>query len=145
MTIKEKALIQALKAITHSDSETYYIIWKYAPQLLPGGENIKTFEDLKNTYKNFTNRNEQSFERALYKEDVQNGIKYLLKRLDNKRDIDLLNKYYSLAINGDVQALKAYMDFKKTFFADTETNELKAILQGVNIGGNDDTELNMKI
>lgn len=51
MTIKEKALIQALKAITHSDSETYYIIWKYAPQLLPGGENIKTFEDLKNTYK----------------------------------------------------------------------------------------------
>ena len=101
---------------------------------------IKSFDDLKNTYKNFENRTEQSFEKALFKEDVQAGVKYLLKRLDSKRDVDLLNKYYYLAMNGDVQALKAYMDFKKSFFADNETSELKAILKGVNINSGDDTD-----
>lgn len=137
---QEKALLPALKDITHSDAEAYFIIWKYAPQLLPNGENIKTFEDLKNNYKNFETRTEQSFEKALFKEDVQAGVRYLLKRLDGKRDVDLLNKYYSLAMNGDVQALKAYMDFKKNFFADNETNELKAILSGASITGEDDTD-----
>lgn len=136
----EKSMLSALKDITHSDAEAYFIIWKYAPQLLPDAENIKTFEDLKNNYKNFETRTEQSFEKALFKEDVQAGVRYLLKRLDGKRDVDLLNKYYSLAMNGDVQALKAYMDFKKNFFADNETNELKAILSGASITGEDDTD-----
>lgn len=135
----EKSILSALKDITHSDAEAYFIIWKYAPELLPNNE-IKSFEDLKNTYKNFENRTEQSFEKALFKEDVQAGIKYLLKRLDGKRDVDLLNKYFSLAMNGDVQALKAYMDFKKNFFADNETSELKAILSGVNLISGDDAE-----
>lgn len=135
---QEKALLPALKDITHSDAEAYFIIWKYAPQLLPNGENIKTFEDLKNNYKNFETRTEQSFEKALFKEDVQAGVRYLMKRLDGKRDIDLLNKYYSLAMGGDVQALKAYMEFKKNFFADNETDELKEILSGANVNVSDD-------
>lgn len=135
----EKSILSALKDITHSDAEAYFIIWKYAPELLPNSD-IKSFDDLKNTYKNFENRTEQSFEKALFKEDVQAGVKYLLKRLDSKRDVDLLNKYYYLSMNGDVQALKAYMDFKKSFFADNETSELKAILKGVNINSGDDTD-----
>ena len=130
---QEKSPITALKEITKSDAETYFILWKYAPELLPNGAEIKTFDDLKNTYKNLENRTEQSFEKALYKEDVQAGIRYVLKRLDGKRDVDLLNKYFELAMSGDVQALKAYMDFKENFFADTEANELKAILGGVSI------------
>ncbi len=144
---QEKALLPALKDITHSDAEAYFIIWKYAPQLLPNGENIKTFEDLKNNYKNFETRTEQSFEKALFKEDVQAGVKYLLKRLDGKRDIDLLNKYYDLAMSGDVQALKAYMEFKKNFFADDEVDELKAILNGanVNVSDNDTDDFKMEL
>lgn len=43
-------------------------------------------------------------------------------------------------MNGGVQALKAYMDFKKNFFADNETSELKAILNGVNLTGGDDAD-----
>ena len=140
----EKTILSALKDITHSDAEAYFIIWKYAPQLLPS-DSVKTYEDLKNTYKQFENRTEQSFEKALFKEDVQAGVRYLLKRLDSKRDTDLLNKYYELAMGGDVQALKAYMDFKKTFFADNETDELKAILSGVNVGGDDDDDFDMKL
>lgn len=139
-TIEEKSMISALKEITRSDAETYYILWKYAPTLLPQNEKIKSFEDLTSTYKNLENRTEQSFEKALFKEDVQNAIKFLLKRLDGKRDIDLLNKYYELAMGGDVQALKAYLGFKKSFFADDETNELKSILNGVNLDIDDSTD-----
>lgn len=134
----EKSILSALKDITHSDAESYFIIWKYAPELLPNNENIKTFQDLKDNYKNFDTRTEQSFEKALFKEDVQAGVRYLMKRLDGKRDIDLLNKYYTLAMDGDVQALKAYMDFKKNFFADNETDELKEILNSANASVSDD-------
>lgn len=31
----EKSILSALKDITHSDAEAYFIIWKYAPELLP--------------------------------------------------------------------------------------------------------------
>lgn len=136
----EKSILSALKDITHSDAEAYFIIWKYAPELLPSSETIKTFNDLKNTYKNFENRTEQSMEKALFKEDVQAGIKYLLKRLDSKRDVDLLNRYYELAMGGDANSLKAYRDFKREFFTDSETDELKAILSGVNLDNDDDED-----
>ena len=129
----EKSMLMSLKEITKSDVEAYFILWKYAPELLSEGETLKTFDDLKNKYAQFENRTEQGLEKALYKEDVQAGIRYLLKRLDGKRDIALLNKYYDLAMNGDVQALKAYKDFKKEFFADNEADELKSILSNTNI------------
>ena len=141
----EKPILSALKEITRSDAESYFILWKYAPELLPNNETLKTFEDLKNRYKNFEGRTEKSLESALFKEDVQAGIKYLLRRLDCKRDIELLNKYYHLAMNGDVQALKAYIDFKKNFFADDETNELKAILSGASVTVDDTDDFEMRI
>lgn len=140
----EKSILSALKEITKSDAETYYILFRYAPELLPA-ENIKTYQDLKSNYAAFENRTEQSLEKGLFREDVQSAIKYLLKRLDGKRDIELLNKYYSLAMGGDVQALKAYMDFKKTFFSDNEADELKAILAGATIKDDDNDDFEMKI
>lgn len=136
----EKSILSALKDITHSDAEAYFIIWKYAPELLPDYETIKNYADLQRTYKQFQDRTEQSCEKMLYKEDVQAGIRYLLKRLDGKRDIELLIKYYDMALGGDVQALKAYMDFKKNFFTDNETDELKDILAGAVVDIDDDDE-----
>ncbi len=142
----EKSVLSALKDITHSDAEAYFIIWKYAPELLPDYESIKDFTDLQHTYKQFEGRTEQSCEKMFYKEDVQAGIRYLLKRLDGKRDIELLNKYYDMALGGDVQALKAYMDFKKQFFTDDETDELKSILAGAIVSSDDyDDEFRMNI
>lgn len=135
-TKSEQTIIAALKSITHSDAEAYYVIWKYAPELFD--TEYKTFEDLKAAYKNIGERTLTSFEKAELKEDVQSAIKYLLKRLDGKRDIQLLNKYYKKAMDGDVQALKAYMEFKKSFFADDEINELKSILDGANTTVSDD-------
>ncbi len=134
----ERSPLRALKDITQSDSEAYFILWKYAPQLLPNGEDIKSFEELKNRYKNFEGRTEQGLEKALYKDDVQSAIKYLLKRIDGKRDIDLLNKYYELSMGGNVQALQAYIHFKREFFADDETDELKEILKGASTSVSED-------
>lgn len=34
----EKSILSALNDITHSDAEAYFIIWKYAPELLPNIE-----------------------------------------------------------------------------------------------------------
>lgn len=142
----ETGLINAIKRITNNDAETYYIIYLYAKELLPKGDEIKSYADLQNVYAAFKNRTEQSCQKFLYKEDVQQGIKYLLRRLDGKRDTALLNKYYELAMSGDVQALKAYMDFKKSYFADNdEADELKAILKGVKINNNDDDDFEMSL
>ncbi|MBP3630016.1 MAG: hypothetical protein J6J23_00860 [Clostridia bacterium] len=126
----EKSIIRTLKQMLNNDAIMYYILWKYAPDAIPEEDNIKTYSDLCNKYKALQGRTEQSVEKSLYKEEVQAAIKVLLKRLDGKRDIELLNKYYDLAMSGDVQALKAYMEFKTKFFKDSEDGELKAILNG---------------
>ena len=126
----EKSMMGTLKQMLNNDAIMYYILWKYAPDILPDNENIKNYADLCNKYETLKGRTEQSIEKSLYKENVQAAIKLLLKRLDGKRDIELLNKYYDLAMSGDVQALKAYMEFKTKFFKDSEDDELKAILNG---------------
>lgn len=126
----EKSMMGTLKQMLNNDAIMYYILWKYAPDILPDNENIKNYTDLCNKYETLKGRTEQSIEKSLYKENVQAAIKLLLKRLDGKRDIELLNKYYEKAMGGDVQALKAYMEFKTAFFKDSEDDELKAILRG---------------
>ncbi len=48
----EKSMLSALKDITHSDAEAYFIIWKYAPQNTPrvtivsGGTSTVTFSNV---------------------------------------------------------------------------------------------------
>ena len=76
---------------------------------------------------------------ALYYEDVQAAVKFLMQRLAGKRDAELLNKYYELAMSGDTQALKAYVTFRGTYLADDESNELKSILDGAKIPVKDKT------
>lgn len=126
----EKSMMGTLKQMLNNDAIMYYILWKYAPDILPDNENIKNYADLCNKYETLQGRTEQSIEKSLYKQNVQDAVKFLLKRLDGKRDIELLNKYYEKAMGGDVQALKAYMEFKAVFFKNSEDDELKAILNG---------------
>lgn len=132
MAMKDKTVFAAIKEMVHSDKEAYYIIWKYAPELLPNIEGdkmkIATFKDLQAQYKALADRSEQTLAKCLYNPDVQQATRYLLKRLDGKRDIDLLNKYYELAMQGDTQCFSTYLKFKKEFFADEATNELKNII-----------------
>lgn len=120
-----------------SRPRAYWICWKFAPQLLP--KKCETFDDLrKNFPSDFANASEKNFEQLLNYEDVQNAVKWLLKRLDGQRDIELYNKYYDLAMGGNVQALKAYMDFKDSFFADTDSDELREIIRNAQVPENDE-------
>lgn len=134
----DKSILSALKEITKSDDVAYYIVFRYAPELLE--KEIKTYKDLQAAYTHFENRSEKNLEKLLFKESSQKAIKFILKRIDTSRDIKLLNKYYELAEGGDVQALKAYMEFKKSFFSDdNETDELKSLLQGATLTSKDET------
>ena len=52
-TSQEKSVLMSLKDMVKTDGKVYYILWKYAPDLLPKNtlENpIKTFEDLTAAY-----------------------------------------------------------------------------------------------
>lgn len=142
-TVNEKGILMTLKEITHSVAEAYYILFLYAPEFLP--TQVKTFAELKKEYSEFKNLDEKDCKKSLLKSDVQRAIRTLMKRLDGKRDIELLNKYYDLAMGGDVQSLKAYMDFKKKYFTDNESDELRAILKGASIEKSKDDDFEMDL
>ena len=50
---QEESIFAHIKGMVKTDAKVYFIIWKYAPSLLPN-QNIKTFDDLKTNYKTFT-------------------------------------------------------------------------------------------
>ena len=141
--VNEKGILMTLKEITHSVAEAYYILFLYAPEFLP--TQVKTFAELKKEYSEFKNLEEKDCKKSLLKSDVQRAVRTLMKRLDGKRDIELLNKYYDLAMGGDVQALKAYMDFKRRYFTDDESDELTAILKGASIEKSKDDDFEMDL
>ena len=49
----EESVLSHIIGMVKTQAKAYYIIWKYAPELLPN-PNIKTFEDLTSQYKTFT-------------------------------------------------------------------------------------------
>lgn len=62
---------------------------------------------------------------------MQNAVLWLLKRLHQKKQIELYNAYYQKALSGDVQAFKAFEDFSEKFFAENKENGLVSILNKV--------------
>lgn len=58
-----------------------------------------------------------------------------LQKEHEEKLIALYNKYYELALGGDVQAFRAFTDFSKIFMGDdSEENELMSILKGAKVG-----------
>lgn len=58
-----------------------------------------------------------------------------LKKEHEEKLIALYNKYYELALSGDVQSFRAFIDFSKVFMGeDSEENELTRILKGAKVG-----------
>lgn len=129
----DKSLLSAVREIVDGNEPVaYYIVWKYAPQLMPDGDSCSTFEELSKRYDCISKRPEKSIIKSLYNENAQRAIKYLMERIDVQRSVDILNRYYQMAMDGDTQALKAYMEFKKKFFDETDnSNELEQILHGM--------------
>ena len=129
-TSQEESILVHLKNMVKTETKVYYILWKYAPELLP--QHFKTFDDLKNNYKCFTKgATEKIAENWLMEENVQTAVKWLLKREHQKKMIELYNIYFDKAKN-DTNAFKAFVDFSNQFFADDIKNGILEIVQGLN-------------
>lgn len=129
-TSKEQSIQSKLFSLVSTYPKVYFIMWKYAPQLLPN-PNIKTFDDLKNNYKSFTDgMTEQSCNNWLMEENVQTAVKWLLKREHQAKMIELYNIYYNKA-KEDTNAFKAFTDFSDKFFKEEKDSELLGILNGI--------------
>lgn len=131
----EQSLMQKLHEMLPTQVKVYYIVWKYAPSLLP--KKIDTFEELVEEYKGFTKgMNEAQCERWLAEESVQTAVKYLLKRMHNQKLVELYEIYFDKA-KEDVQAFQAFSKFSEKFFEDDGEDELRAVLKEVKL---DDAE-----
>nr|DAL75899.1 MAG TPA: hypothetical protein [Caudoviricetes sp.] len=127
----EQSLLQRLHEMLPSQSKVYYIVWKYAKNLLP--KKVDTFEDLTTQYQVFTDgMDEAHCERWLAEESVQAAVKYLLKRLHSQKLIELYEIYFDKA-KEDVQAFQAFAKFSEKFFEDSGEDELSAILNQTKI------------
>ena len=128
-TSQEESVLLHLISLVHTQTKAYYILWKYAPELLPA--KFKTFDDLKNNYKVFTaGVTEKTAENWLMEENVQTAVKWLLKREHQKKLIELYNIYYDRA-KEDTNAFKAFIDFSNQFFADDKKSDVLDIIQNI--------------
>ena len=127
----EESVLSHIIGMVKTQAKAYYIIWKYAPDLLPN-PNVKTFEDLTSQYKTFTKgMTAHVCENWLMEENVQTAVKWLLQREHQKKMIELYNIYYDKA-KSDTNAFKAFIDFSNQFFADDKKNGILEIVQGLN-------------
>ena len=139
----EVSIYQTLKNMINTDTKVYYVMWKYCPEYLKDHETnpIKTFDDLKERYAVFKDSiTEKTCEKYMLEEGVQNAVLWLLKRLHQKKQIELYNAYYMKALSGDVQAFKAFEDFSEKFFAESKQNGLVSILNGISDDDLEDKE-----
>lgn len=131
---KEKTIYQNLKDMIGTDTKVYYIMYLYCPEYLKGATEkpIESFDDLKSRYEVFSETiTEEICKRYLLEEGVQSAVKWLLKRLHQKKMIELYNTYYQKALDGDTQAFKAFLDFSETFFKEDKENGLTALLSRI--------------
>lgn len=134
---KTFSIFKDLKNIVKTDSKAYWILFKFAPELLP--RKSKTYKELQDNYVCFAKFDEEYCENYIYQEDVQSAVKWLLKRKYTADMIDMYQKYLEKAKN-DTRALKDFMMLKDEFFKDENANELLNILQGIDVDTTDDTD-----
>lgn len=139
-TSQEKSVLMALKDMVKSDGKVYYIMWKFAPELLPKYTKehpIITFEDLREAYPGAIKADERICKNYLYEQNVMEAVKWLYNRKHTQKMLNLYDKFYEKALGGDVQSFKAIADFSDKFFVDKGESELLKILHGVDLDGSD--------
>lgn len=124
----EKSLLSEIRDRLGSDYMAYWVVWKYAPDILP--TQCKTFQELSDHYKAISKQQltERECKRFLYYEKVQEVVKYLLKRQRGVRMIELYEIYYEAA-KSDPTALKEFLKLQDIFFKGSEESELESILR----------------
>lgn len=119
---------------TKGNTKVYYIMWLYCPEYLKEADirPIKTFDDLKNRYEVFSDTiTEDVCKRYLLEQGCQTAIRWLLKRLHQKKLVDLYETYYKKAMDGDTQAFKAFLEFSDKFFKEDKENGLTKLLNRI--------------
>ncbi len=129
-TKDEKSVLTELRERIGSDHMTYWVAWKYAPDLLP--KKYATFNELKDNYAAIRNAKitERDCDKFLYYTKVQNAVKWLLKKQRGARMIELYRLWYEAA-KTDANALKEFMKLQDEFFKSDELSELQSILKNV--------------
>lgn len=141
-TSQEKSIFATLKEMIKTDSKVYYILWKYAPDLVPKNttENpITTFEDLANAYECIKD-DQRICESYLMEKNVQKAIGWLNSRQHYHKMLTLYNTFYDKALKGDVQAFKAVLEFGDKYFKDNKEADLLRVLHGVDLNGSEDAD-----
>lgn len=131
---KELSIYRNLKEMLSTDTKVYYIMFLYCPEYLKDADTrpIKTFNDLKERYEVFSDTiTEDICKKYLLEQGVQTAIKWLMKRLHQKKLIELYNRYYEKALDGDTQAFKAFLEFSDKFFAEDKENGLTKLLNRI--------------
>ena len=145
-TIKEeKSFITQLRERIGNDYMPYWILWKYAPNLLP--DKLDTFEDFYNKYQciQVKKLTERDCEKFLYYDKVQQAVKWLLKKQRGIKMIELYNHWFELA-KSDSNALREFLKLQDVFFKNDELSELETILRKTNVNPDDtDEEYEMSI
>ena len=136
-TKEEKGIVPALREMLNSDYMAFWIVWKYAPDLLP--EKFKNFDEFSAHYKAISNKGltERDCEKFLYIDKVQRAIKWLMGKQKNARMIELYNTWYEAA-KKDSNALKEFIKLQDIFFQGEQENELEKILRNVNVDDDED-------
>ena len=129
----KQATGKKVKEIVHTDAKVYYIIWKYAPHILPNKE-VKTFQVLKETYKCFSNGMDEPFcENWLIESNMQTAVKFLLARLHQQKMITLYDTFYNQALKGDVQSFKALQEFSEEFFKSDGDSDMRKLIHNADL------------
>ena len=127
-TKDERSIVKELAEKIGNEYMAYWVVWKYAPDLLP--QRFKTFDELYDHYTALQNKkvSEMDCQKFLYYDKVQQAVKWLLKKQRGIRMINLYNKWYEAA-QVDANALKEFLKLQEIFFKDDELSELESILR----------------
>ena len=131
---KEMSIYRSLKEMIGTDTKVYYIMYLYCPEYLKDADikPIKDFDDLKSRYEAFSDTiTEDICQRYLLEQGCQAAIRWLLKRLHQNKLVELYQTYYNKALQGDVQAFKAWQEFSDKFFMEDQENDLTRLLNKI--------------
>ncbi len=124
-----------------SDAQAYFIVWKYAPELL-ARQNLNTFQELADSYACFKKGNTEAYcnNWLIVDDEVRKGVMWLKGRLHQYKMLELYDQFYEEARGGEVAAFNSLIKNGAQFFKDgnSEQDDIIAFLRGVKLP--DDTD-----
>ncbi|MGX8701360.1 hypothetical protein [Caproiciproducens sp.] len=109
----------------------YYLVFKYAPDLLPTPCKTNDFEDFKKNYSFMEKVEKKTAEGWLRNKDVQNAVLDIKKR---NYIIDLIDLYqeYKEKSKDDPKYITGFFQIKNELFKETKGDDLANDLMGMN-------------